>query len=221
MKPMRATLWRLGLVLAIVGALTALGVPWQRLKVPTLLFCMDHGYGRMRGWAAFKLGLVPTDPKIVVPALLTHLKDKNVYVREMAAVSLGHIHQYPEQVMPALLATLDTEPAESLMSIIYVPFAIGDFGTNARPWSPALVQMIKSNRFNYWTGNALGALMKIDPQAAKPLIKKRNVDYSNGVQQAQAHFDEAARRRALFLHTNVPPANSATSTNASLPNPRP
>lgn len=60
---------------------------------------LNHGTGYTRGLAAMHLGRIDDgNPKVLVPALVPHLKDKDVYVREMAALSLGHIHQDPEQV---------------------------------------------------------------------------------------------------------------------------
>ncbi|HZF02092.1 MAG TPA: HEAT repeat domain-containing protein [Methylomirabilota bacterium] len=211
----RRAIWRFSLVALFISTLLIFAVPWQRLKVPALILCLNHGTGYTRGLAAMHLGRIDDgDPKVLVTALLPHLKDKNLYVREMTAISLGHIHQYPEQVVPPLLACIDAETNPASLVPNYALGAIGQFRTNARPWSPILVGMIESNRFHYWL-NPLGALKSIDPETAKPLIEKRDADYSNGVKQAQAHFDEVARRRALFLRTNVPPTNSAAATNAT------
>ena len=204
--------WRFLISLLLVIALLAFSVPWrrvwQRVKVPVLVQCFRHGPAATRRYAAIFLAFSDGDKKMIVSVLLPGLKDKDEGVREMTAIALGDIHQEPEQVVPALFAC------------IYALGAIGHFSTNARPWSPILMGMIESNRFHYWL-NPLGVLNSIDPEVVKPLLEKRDADYSNGVKQAQAHFDEVARRRALFLRTNVPPANSAALTNAPLADPHP
>ena len=202
-KIARWTFWRFSLLTFFFCALMIFAVPWQRLKVPALILCLNHGTGYTRGLAAMHLGRIDDgDPKVLVPALLPHLKDKDIYVREMTAISLGQIHQYPEQVVPALLAYIDTETqweTEGLWAV----YAIGRFGTNARPWSPILVQMIESNRFGYWSGNARGALYKIDPETGKLLIDKYNTEVSNRVAQAELENAEKQGRKALTV-TNPP-----------------
>lgn len=176
LKIQRRTAGRFCLAVLLLTAIVAVCVPWHRVAVWTLLRCLNcgsgHISGQVRAEAALRLGSMEADPKIVVPALLPHLRDKDMKVREMTALSLGHIHQYPEQAVPALLAVADSETAESLAPL-YAVYAIGCFGTNARPWAPNLAQMIESNRFGYWSGNALNALQKIDPAAAKPFLDER------------------------------------------------
>jgi HEAT repeat protein len=190
------------------------------VKVPVLVQCFRHGPAATRRYAAIFLAFSDGDKKMIVSVLLPGLKDKDEGVREMTAIALGDIHQEPEQVVPALFACIDAETNPASLVPNYALGAIGHFSTNARPWSPILMGMIESNRFHYWL-NPLGVLNSIDPEVVKPLLEKRDADYSNGVKQAQAHFDEVARRRALFLRTNVPPANSAALTNAPLADPHP
>lgn len=216
MKFRPKTVWRICLVTLLVVLLLVFSVPWrrvwQRMKVPVLVQCVRHGPAATRRWAAIFLAYSDGDKKMIVSVLLPGLKDKDEGVRVMTAIALGDIHQEPERVVPALFACIDEEINPASLVPNYALGAVGHFGTNARPWSPILLGMIQSNRFHYWL-NPLGALNKIDPETAKPLIKKRDADYSNGVKQAQAHFDEVALRRALFLRTNVPPTNSAALTN--------
>jgi HEAT repeat protein len=224
MKLRPKTIWRIRLITLLVVLLLSFSVPWrrvwQRVKVPVLVQCVRHGPEATRRYAAIFLAHSDGDKKMIASVLLPGLKDKDEGVREMTAIALGDIHQEPELVVPALFACIDTETNPASLVPNYALSAIGRFGTNARPWSPILVGMIESNRFHYWL-NPLGALKNIDPETAKPLIEKRDANYSNGVKQAQAHFDEVARRRALFLRTNVPPTNSTASTNATLANPHP
>jgi hypothetical protein len=218
MKLRPKTVWRICLVTFLAVLLLAFGVPWarvwQRVKVPILVQCVRHGPSSTRRHATIFLAHSDGDKKMITSVLLPGLKDKDEGVREMTALALGDIHQEPERVVPALFACIDAETNPASLVPNYTLRAIGQFGTNARPWSPILAGMIESNRFHYWL-NPLGTLNSIDPETAKPLIEKRDADYSNRVKQAQARFDEVARRRALFLRTNVPPAKSAASTNAT------
>jgi HEAT repeat protein len=102
--------------------------------------------------------------------LLECLKDRNSQVRDIAALSLGHIGKYPEKVVPALLNCLAAE-TNGLASPLMIS-ALGRFGTNARPWSPLLKQMIETNRFGFYTSAAINALDKVDPESAEPLKHK-------------------------------------------------
>jgi hypothetical protein len=219
------TVWRICLVTFLVILLLAFGVPWprvwQRVKVPVLVQCVRHGPALTRRYAAVFLAHSDGDKKMITSVLLPGLKDKDEGVREMTAIALGHIHQEPERVIPALLACIDAETNSASQVPRYAIGGIGKFGTNARPWLPAVVQMIGPDLYNPRSSSALAALHNIDPEAARPLIEKRDADYSNGVKQVQARFDEVARRRALFLRTNVPSAKSAASTNATPANPHP
>jgi|GEM_PF-932082 len=188
------------------GAAMTLGYFGSQARdaTPALIQCLKDENPRVRGAAAESLGRLDGDPKVLIPALLPHLKDKNEYVREMTVVSLGDIHQYPEQVVPALLACIDRETMGSLVPM-YGYRAIGCFGTNARAWSPVLVQIIGSNRFSYLPSGARGALAKIDPEVGKPLVEQYNTEVSNRIQQAQFEYAEKQRKKALVA-TNPPPA---------------
>jgi len=224
MKPHLKTVWHICLVAFLIVLLLVFSVPWRRvgshLPVSVLVQCFHHGPAATRRYAAIFLAHSDGDKKMIASVLLPGLKDKDEGVREMTAIAMGDIHQEPTQVVPALFACIDAETNPASLVPNYALGAIGHFGTNARPWSPILVGMIESNRFHYWL-NPLGVLNRINPEVAKPLIEKRDADHSNGVKQAQARFDEIALKRALFLRTNVPPANSAALTNATLATPHP
>jgi hypothetical protein len=191
MKPFSSKLvcraiWRFSFVALVVSALLVFTVPWQRLKVPVLILCLDHGTGYMRGLAAMHLGRIDDgDSKVLVAALLPHLKDKDVYVREMTAISLGHIRQYPEQVVPALLTALNKANSRYDMSGFNIVVALSRYGTNARPWSPIFLQMIQSNSFNCGLANPLFVLRTIDPEVGGLLVDQYLAGVSNRLRQAE------------------------------------
>ena len=206
MKPFPKIIWRICIAAFLVIPLLVFSVPWHRVKVWALIQFAEHGPADTRRMAEMFLGNVEGDPKAIVPVLLSGLRDKNVGVREMAALSLGHIHQYPEQVVPALLACIDTEPIESLMPPQGY-YAIGCFGTNAKAWSPTLVQIVESNPSGYWSSNARSALAKIDPAVGRPLLEQYFAGVSNRVKQAQLEYSKKQHRKALAV-TNPPSVQS-------------
>jgi HEAT repeat protein len=165
------------------GAATALGSfeSQARDAAPALIQCLKDENPRVRSAAAMSLAHLGGDTNAVISALLPCLKDKDVCVREMAAISLGDIHQKPETVVPALLASIEKET--DIVPINYLLGGIARFGTNARPAIPVLVKIIESKRIMV-ADHALGALRKIDPDAAKPFVEKQrksliktNLDY--------------------------------------------
>ena len=147
-----------------------------RDATPALIQCLKDENPRARSAAAMSLARLGGDTNAVVSALLPCLKDKDVRVREMAAVSLGDIHQKPETVVPALLASIEKET--DILPMNYLLGGIARFGTNARPAIPVLVKIIESKRIMV-ADHALGALRKIDPEAAKPFIEKRDAGNTN------------------------------------------
>ncbi len=179
-----------------------------RDAAPALMQCLKDENPQVRSAAAMSLARLGGDTNAAISALLPCLEDKDVGVRQMAALSLGYIHQYPNQVVPALFAAIgaETNGAAILTITMYMIPAIGRFGTNARPWSPILVQWAESNRFSYWTGSVRSALIKIDPEVGRPLIDKYNAGVSNRVKQAQLEYAEKQRRKALAV-TNAPSTN--------------
>jgi HEAT repeat protein len=204
MKPLTKAIWRFCLAALLIILLLWVSVPWQRLKVPILIQLARHGPAGTRSLAEMFLGHAEGDPNMVVPVLLDSLQDKNVSVRETVALSLGNIHQFPERVVPALMAEIRAEPMESLAPM-YGYRAIGCFGTNAKAWSPMLVQIIESNRFGYWSSSARSALVKIDPEVGQPLVEQYFTDASNRVKQAEIENAEKQQRKAPVT-SNPPPA---------------
>lgn len=160
------------------GAATTLGSfeSQARDAVSALIQCLKDKNPRVRSAAAMSLARLDGDTNAVISALLPCLKDKDVGVREMAAISLGHIHQKPEMVVPALLASIEKET--DIVPMNYMLGGIAHFGTNARPAIPVLVKIIESKQIGV-ANHALGALRKIDPEAAKPFIEKWETGITN------------------------------------------
>lgn len=188
--------------LLIIAAVASFILLWPHIKVPFLIQSFRHGTASMRAHAAISLARSDASSEMLVPVLLPGLKDSSEYVRGMTEIALGNIlHQYPETVVPALL---DCIKAETNSRVSLVPMwgfsAIGHFGTNAKPWSPIVYEMIVSNGFNTWPRDGLDALEKINPEMAKPLRDKRELDSSNALWQAQMRY---ASKHA----TNMQPAN--------------
>ena len=163
-----------------LGAAMTLGAfeAQARTAVPALIRSLGDDNPQVRATAAWSLGQINQDSDLVVPALLPCLKDKDRGVRDCAAMALGHIGKQPEAVVPALLARIEMGTNAPVLSPSMI-WPIGRFGTNAKPWSPVLVKMIESNRFGMFSGSALSALKRIDPEAAEPLIQKREFMRTN------------------------------------------
>ena len=149
-----------------------------RTAVPALIRRLADDNPQVRATAALSLGEINQDSDLVIPALLPCLKDKDAHVRQFTAWALGHIGKQPELVVPALFARLEAETNAPVPPPLMIA-PIARFGTNARPWSSVLVKMIELNRFGIFSGSALGALRKIDPETAEPLIQKREFMRTN------------------------------------------
>lgn len=205
----------IGAIMLFIFALAAFFIPWRQVEVWAWLRGLNFGTGRVTGEVRYiaawritmwdmpdKINKGEVDPKAVVPTLVAHLKDKHEGVRELAALSLGHIHQFPELVVPALLDAIKADERGGLM-FIYAPPALCDFGTNARPWSPILVQMVKEETFAWRKQNFLAALAKIDPEVGKPMRDQYYLEISNRTVQAEAqaqakNAEYAEKQRAKY-----------------------
>ncbi len=169
--------------------------------VPTLLRCLQDQSQFTRRDAARSLGFMGGPTNAIVSALVERLKDEEFVVREAAAMSLGWIVAEPERVVPALLACMEAETNLTGLPLKNMLSALGRFGTNAKPWSPILVQLIESNRFGIFSGSAVSALAKIDAEAAKPFVERR----SNELFRTQNQ--QAAKMNSL-VSSNAPPSTS-------------
>ena len=190
MKPSFKVIWRVCIIAIVVAGLLAATIPWHRVAVWTLVWCLNgksDEYSNpvcreIRADAALWLGRIGDDPKITIAVLLPHLQDKDEAIQNATAISLGHIHQYPEQVVPALLSSIETKPKSTFLD--YRLIAIAKYGTNAQPWAPKLAQMIESNHFGIFSYVAVGVLKCIDPEKGAQMEQWLVASQSNnGVNQ--------------------------------------
>lgn len=87
------------------------------------------------------LGLSHSDAKIIVPALIQILNtNDNSLMRYAAALSLGMLHAKPELSIPALIKSFDDPDQMHRFSVV---FALGEFGSEAKPAIPLLLQARK------------------------------------------------------------------------------
>jgi hypothetical protein len=86
---------------------------------------------------------------------------------------VNHLQKLSEH---PLLASIEKET--DILPINYMLGGIARFGTNARPAIPALIKIIESKRIMV-ADHALGALRKIDPEAAKPFIEQWKTGITN------------------------------------------
>lgn len=137
--------------------------------IPPLTDTLTNANPRVRMCAATGLGCLGPQARQAEPALLQCLKDEDHFVQERAAHSLGLIGGNPATIVPALVQCLEHE-TDAFGSTLIIA-TIARFGTNARPAIPALIKIIESKRIVV-AGHALGALRKIDPDAARPYFEK-------------------------------------------------
>ena len=96
---------------------------------------------RFRHAAAGGLGCAHTDAEIIVPVLIQLLStEEHSLMRHEAALSLGMLHEQPELSIPALIKSFD-DPDQ--MQRFMVVFALGEFGSEAKPAIPILLQAQK------------------------------------------------------------------------------
>ena len=140
--------------------------------IPPLIELLHNPNPEFRRRAASVLGMMEPKAHTAVSALLQCLEDKNEGVRLIAVRSLGLIRDDAPIVVPALIRCLEEETNNPIPWDYFI--ALGHFGTNAKPAVPILIKIIESHKINYMppAWGALGALNKIDPEAAQPFIEK-------------------------------------------------
>jgi HEAT repeat protein len=138
----------------------ALG-PLGKDAVPALIDLLRDPDSNVRLHAADCLGDIGPLAGAAVPHLVPFLGDTNRIVRWDATVNLGRIHMESALVVPILINSLNPTNA-ILPTTISV---LGEFGEQAKPAVPALVQLLNSERENVRL-EATNALKQIDPEAA-------------------------------------------------------
>jgi len=142
-----------------------------RDAVPELLHCLEDGDPNVRGSAAVAAVQIGGDPEVIVPPLVRCLGDEKFGDRIRVVFALRSLHPKPEEMLPALFAFLNQQPADSPPVLILT--AIGDYGTNALPFVPALEDMIETNRFIKSEDLIMTALSKIDEKKAWEIHARR------------------------------------------------
>ena len=147
--------------------------------IPPLIELLYNPNPEFRMRAASVLGMMEPKAHTAVPALLQCLEDKNEGVRLNAVRSLGLIREDAPIVVPSLVRCLEEETNNPIPWDYFIAF--GHFGTNAKPAVPILIKIIESQKINYMppVWGALGALNKIDPEAAQPFIEKWKASVTN------------------------------------------
>lgn len=136
-----------------------------------------------------------------IPPLIELLGNANKDFRIRAATALGHFGRQTRAaaiapiVVPAMVRCIQTETND-----IYF-WALGNFGTNAKPAVPVLTNILESKLpFHTPKPAALGALDRIDPETAKPFVEKWKASLTNA----------AGLNDTPNLPTNVPAAGTSS-----------
>jgi HEAT repeat protein len=121
------------------------------------------------------LGIFPSLASSTIPALTLCLNDQDFQVRGHAAFALGRIGtNSPSIMLPQILSALKKETNE--LAKVSLIWALGQFGTNGQTAVPVLKCILelepKTPPFSLPRLDAMSALEKIDPDAAKPFMEK-------------------------------------------------
>ena len=163
-----------------------------------------------------------------VPVLLECLGNQklDVLTRYRAIYSLSVIKQDSPAIVPVMIRYIQGEtnnltlqnPDSGALGDCFR--ALGNFGTNATPAVPLLVDILRSDpKFPApespgFSGEALGTLKKIDPEAAKPFLERWNAALAalTNAPPASAHelfqtpnLPQQQLRRSQGVQTNSPP----------------
>jgi HEAT repeat protein len=129
--------------------------------VPALIDLLKENDPQTRPTAADCLGNIGPAAKAAVPVLIQYINDSNRIVRWDTTINLGRIHMEPALVVPILMTNLTVSNAILSTTI----FALGQFGEQAKPAVPALLQFLNDDN-QYVRSEATNSLQKIDPKAA-------------------------------------------------------
>ena len=143
----------------------ALG-PLGKDAVPSLIDLLGDKDPEIQITTIACLGNIGPAANAAVPALIPFLSDTNQSVRlgatrTMATRTLGSIHSEPGLVVPLLIKDLNASNPQLAITIS----ALGQFGKDAKPAVPALLQYLSNQNGMIWR-ETINALKAIDPEAA-------------------------------------------------------
>jgi len=131
--------------------------------VPALLKAITNSDARVRGTAANALGLLASEPDVVVPSLLHALKDSSPEVRAMAARSFGGYKMEAATILPPLIQILDDSNPRVRQSTVWMLGRFRSLASNAVPKLSVLLNDPDDKVRN----EATNALKLIVPESAK------------------------------------------------------
>ncbi len=186
--------------------------------IPPLMALLNSTNRDIRLRAMSALELFGPEAQMAVPALLQCLGSPDPATRIRAVGSLGSIKADAPLVVPAIVRCIESDTNN--MSQFLCFWALWRFGTNAKSAAPVLVNILKSDpQFpspaspgGYLEGSVVGALAKIDPEAAKPFLEKWKASQTNGP-SANTH-NQVRRSNPPLKQLKQPPTvatNSAIS----------
>jgi HEAT repeats len=153
--------------------------------IPPVMALLNSTNRIIRLRVMLALELFGPEAQMAVPALVQCLGSPDPGTRFRAVGALGSIKTDAPLVVPAIVRCIESDTNKwSRLPCIQ---ALGRFGTNAKPAASVLVSILKSDpRFpspespdGYSQASVLGALERIDPEAAKPFLEKWKASRTN------------------------------------------
>jgi HEAT repeat protein len=124
-----------------IRAVYALAYMRRPGALPPLVAVITNLQSPVRQYAVDAMQYMGSNAQPAVPLLVECLKDKDEMVAKDAAWSLGELQLEPDIVVPALISNANlSRPILCSFAI----FALGEFGTNARPAVPLLLEALSS-----------------------------------------------------------------------------
>jgi HEAT repeat protein len=114
-------------------------------------------------WAIDAFSAIGPSAKEAVPSMLRWVTNADPHLRLEVIVALGRVHADPDRVVPVLTDALH-DPDKLVR--INAADALGEFGPNATPAVPALVEFLNAQNDSLVRSWVAAALKKIDPEAA-------------------------------------------------------
>jgi len=161
----RGIRWNAAVMLGKLG-------PRSRAAIPLLTQALNDDDDTVRGYAADALGEIGPESKVAAPALIKLLKDRDAHVRGAAAGALAKVDPGSAPVVVAALSDdLKNEKPEFWGSAAY---ALGNFGQQAKPAVPLLVNLLKAEDTSRCE-TVVNTLAKIGPSAREAASALRSL----------------------------------------------